>query len=100
MSNLVKIFFFIPFIFFTYSCSTSFTNWSHKSGNNEKINSDLKDCNISAIKNISIPCTNPVDCVSQNLIQVATAFGKYSVHKEVCMINKGYSKDIYQQLLE
>ncbi len=101
MSSLIKKFFIlVSFIFLTFSCSSSFTNWAHKSGNNEKVNSDLKDCNISAVKNISIPCANPVECISQNFIQVAAAFGKYSAHKEICMINKGYSKDVYQELLK
>ena len=98
---LKKFYFFLSLIlFFSTSCSSSISSWSHKSGNNDKLNNDLKDCNINALKNISIPCTNPIECLSQNFTQVALVFGKYTTHKEICMINKGYTKEIYQEILE
>ena len=75
-------------------------NWNHKSGNNEKLNNDSKECNFKALKNISIPCSNPAECISQNLTQAALLFSKYTTHKEICMLNKGYTKDIYQEILE
>jgi len=75
-------------------------NWAHKSGNNESLEKDSKDCKINSIKNVSIPCTNPVECISQNLLQVALAFGKYSTQNEICMINKGYSKELYNRIFE
>lgn len=93
-------FYFIFILFFSISCSSSSSNWSHKTGNNEKLNNDSKDCNINALKNISIPCANPIECFSQNLTQVALVFGKYTAHKEICMLNKGYTKDIYHEILE
>ena len=87
-------------LFFSTSCSSTITSWSHKSGNDDKLNNDLKDCNINALKNISIPCTNPIECLSQNFTQIALTFGKYTTRKEICMINKGYIKEIYQEILE
>jgi hypothetical protein len=93
-------FFLIFILFFSSSCASHITNWSHKSGNNEKINKDLKDCKVNALKNISIPCTNPIECISQNITQVALVLGKYATHNEICMLNKGYTKDIYQEIFE
>ena len=70
------------------SCATT---WSHRSGNNNNLDTDKRYCNTQAkIQAPTYICRNPLMCAPDEVGTVWTSIAQNDAAYDQCMISKGY----------
>ena len=76
-------------IVFLSSCATS---WSHRSGNNNNLDTDKRFCNTQArIQAPTYICRNPLMCAPDEFAISIEALSQNAAVFDRCMMQKGYT---------
>ena len=86
--NKTRIWIGVSSIVFLSSCATS---WSHRSGNNNNLDTDKRFCNTQArIQAPTYICRNPLMCAPDELGIAMERIAQNNAAYDRCMIQKGY----------
>ena len=76
-------------ILFLSSCAT---NWSHRTGNNNNLDTDKRYCNTQAkIQAPTYICRNPLMCAPDEFAIAMEALSRNAAVFDRCMMQKGYT---------